>query len=719
MAGSPHLTRRIRRSAKSMIANNQSSGFFDLNAIFRRASELSKLQSLSVTTSSPSQALIWPVNLGALPQSLKQLRVTSRHCTEAIICNHALPLLLPNLELLHLKTEVNLDSKSRDLPLWNLPTSLISLEVFTTSYFMVDAQDLGKLPPKLSHLGLRCMLQTTPGGTGNIAMLLRRYPLRHLALESIFASAPNIPIVIPIAFLPPTLSVLQIEVPHVLLDFLACNMKEYLASQAYQESYDCTIDAKSLLESGELNPSVSEHAKIKFAWKEIFPTLSSLHLRQLNCDFDCMQLFPPTLTDFYGFIPGPVSTHHDNGIHAAAIADRPDSPFWLSDNESVRNMAHFTTFECLHYSPATISHFRSLRSLSMFELSIRHAMVGKLPETLETLRVRDVLHIDALPDGLIDLDCSKLETPHNAPLQHRGLPPFLKSLRVSQYIGHAQIAWLPSSLTLFVAQFANADAWLALTPSHSRWHKLYHETPAIMSRSHPCEKLPTTATNVDFLPNLVYLQDLAERTSLPSCLDLPRKLETLLLNISSSSASHNFWGGFGKLESLRSLRLNCHKERLASFFKRLPRNLTRLECVDPTWVFSADDLSALPQNLKTLIINKDLGMSYPPSDNLKRSSLFDPMMAKALPRALETLKWASKPPRMTDDEIARFVDALPPTISFICVEPTVDHFYVNSKPIYGGTNCAIRNSLYSRLWKVLLVFLSIVTAHMLFRHFAS
>lgn len=716
-AGNSHVARRIRRTARALVVKNQRTGYLNLNAIFLRASELPRLESLSVTTRSPAQAPLWPVNLSILPQSLKQLRVTSRHCAEAILCNHALPLLLPNLGLLHLKTEVNLDPKTRELPLWNLPLSVTSLEIFTSPHFVVNVQDLDKLPPTLSHLGLRCMLQATPNFTGNVAKILRRYPLRHLSLESMFAHAPNLPIVIYLAHLPSTLTSINLDVPQIHFDFMAHGMKDYVASQAYQDSYECEVNANELLNSGELDASISEHSKLKFAWKDVFPALSSLHIRTLTFEFDSLQLFPPTMTDFHGCLRGPEPTRQDYEMHRAAHNELFGAPLWLPDNEVARNMKHLSTYDSLNYSPATISYFRSLRSLFLGEASITHTMVGILPKNLEKLHVRDVMHIDALPDGLTELECSTLETPHGSPLLHRGLPSSLKSLYVSQrYIGHSQVVWLPPALTSLTAHFTNADAWLAFTPSHSRWHKLFYETPVYMPRSHPCEKLPSNATSIDFLPKLVYLRDLADRTSLPSCLDLPRNLETLLLGISSSSASHNFWGGMEKLERLSSLRLVCHKERLSSFFKHLPRNLTRLECIDPTWIFTVDDLAALPQKLETLIVNRDLGSSYPPSDNLKRSSLFDPMMAKALPRSLETLKWASEAPRLSDVEISRFVDALPPQLSFIYIEPTVDHFYFGIKPVYGGMTRA-KTSLVSRYWKLLLILLSIVTAHMLFQYF--
>lgn len=682
LAGNGHLTRRIRRSARSIVLQDLKGGFFDVNRIFQAVSTLSKLESLEASSKFDLQCVQWPVNFGKVPKGLRQLRLSFRRCIQVALGNPALSILLPSLELLSLTMKGSNNDDCVEIDVSNVPRSVTHLEIQAGEYATTQVANLRFLPDKLITLKMQCRWRGI--SSLSLASLLQRLPLQHLDLSGNVISS-HLHGQLQVSELPATLKCLRLDFPRLELDYLARNTSEYHITQ--EKTGDATLDNDSRLEAIK----AARISKKKIALKDAFPALRSLTIRNWTCDFDSMQLLPPEMTHLDARIRGPEPTEDDlirydeDQRNGHSIQASP--PPWMFDCDVIRNLTFFRSASSFHYSVPVLSLFSSLRELCIPELVLTSDNQYRLPETLGKLRIGPVKDVDALPEGLNHLDCISLETPSESPLNYRGMPSGLQTLLVTQMLGSNQIEWLPASLSSLTAPLANRAAWLAFTPSHSHWHMIYNNAPRTLPRSHPCDSLPTSRLNVSFLPNLVFLRDYSDHAGLRTCLDIPPHLKTLHVGINPSPSpdSSRFFNGFeGICGNLSFLRLKCNLEKLSSIFPHLPRNLKQLECRSATWSYTIEDLKALPPNLESLVLF-DRSAMFADKSASESDQLFNPDMARALPRTLQALYWEVKLTSLVKkSDIDRFVAQLPPTISHLRLHPKIESRYYLKKEVYGG-----------------------------------
>jgi hypothetical protein len=157
---------------------------------------------------------------------------------------------------------------------------------------------------------------------------------------------------------------------------------------------------------------------------------------------------------------------------------------------------------------------------------------------------------------------------------------------------------------------------------------------------------------------------------------LPPKLKSLICGISTLSME-----GVSKLPNTLTHLTTQLSSTFFPFFNVLPSSITSLELSDP--VFGEEEITRMPQNLKTLILRHwsfggEILFSLLPQ-SLENLSLYDvsnvkPLAIQYLPRKLKTLKLTT----LLDSIVASsYLNGIPPTIEVINIS-TLDHLLLTS-----------------------------------------
>lgn len=170
--GCRRLTQLLQRSAVVLDHEQKLGRLLDINCIFRNATYFNHLHKLSVTS---WQRVIRPIALGTLPRCLRELHVACSFAATTFIPNAALPIVLPSLEVLCIKsTEIYTTGDQRSLSLQCLPSTLKRLDLILPDRLTVSMQELAYLPTSITSLRLEAMIGPLLPDDLDFCLVLRR-----------------------------------------------------------------------------------------------------------------------------------------------------------------------------------------------------------------------------------------------------------------------------------------------------------------------------------------------------------------------------------------------------------------------------------------------------------------------------------------------------------------------------------------------------------------
>lgn len=613
--GNSAIGLRIRRSVRCAALTWKSTTFLDVNAMFRSALVLPRLESISIEAKYSFQACLWPLNLSLLPKSLRSLDFRFQSCFEAVLFHPQLFEILPNLESLSLRSSSVSLHIPGVMPLANIPRSVRFLRLCSSSH-SVKTLHLAHLPGNLEFLELECAFVGHPDFGPDLTQLLRPLPLKGLSIIARNLEPIDVPIVDLTGF-PPTLTKLS----------LSDNFEVY----APHHDSERRLQRRNRL----MTPQESSHEDINASSASIGPLTKypSLHSLEFACK---------------------------------------DRSYWDTPCASMKsiNLAMFLRIDLVESHMATeiigcdrfelndISLFSHITRLITPTLEIKDDTL--LPPTLTWMSVGMLNNLDVLPEALSFLKCSKLAFRDGIPATHvkrNQFPNTLVTLTVANATVHEMyLRYFPPSLTFLSANFLTKVAWQTLSSKRMEADSDESLLPALQTlkcpKSYPlsCGSLPGTLTSLEIvvnrslevdlgsLVNLQILCVLGRHLSLDQLLQLPPKLENLLLEANTS-------------------------------------------------IISAAAAKGLPRCLKVLNIR---------TFNFGQSPSIELSMASSLPQSLIFLNCSSFGSSVhsdisKDDPIVeRFVQALPPHISTLTYDKAVETLYYQRRTVIAGNQAATR-----------------------------